>query len=83
MSLVLYLSEDYNLSDVKAGWFYGLFGILITIYGFVFGFAVDWIGVRWALLIGSLISMIAHFILAFLKSIEMMYIGLFLLMPIG
>ena len=51
--LVLYLSEEFGYSDQSAGWVYGFFGMLITIYGVLVGFLIDRLGVRLALMLGS------------------------------
>ena len=44
--LVLYLSEEFGYSDQSAGWVYGFFGMLISIYGVLVGFLIDRLGVR-------------------------------------
>ena len=51
--LVLYLSEEFGYSDQSAGWVYGFFGMLISIYGVLVGFLIDRLGVRLALMLGS------------------------------
>ena len=42
--LVLYLSEEFGYSDVAAGWVYGFFGMLISVYGVLVGFIIDQLG---------------------------------------
>ena len=46
LMLTLLLSEDFGLSDSTAGWYYGAFGTLTSIYGFAMGFVIDNLGVR-------------------------------------
>eukprot|EP00746_Dinoflagellata_sp_MGD_P143267 gnl/MRDRNA2_/MRDRNA2_76117_c0_seq1.p1 gnl/MRDRNA2_/MRDRNA2_76117_c0~~gnl/MRDRNA2_/MRDRNA2_76117_c0_seq1.p1 ORF type:complete len:475 (+),score=54.75 gnl/MRDRNA2_/MRDRNA2_76117_c0_seq1:131-1555(+) len=51
--LVLFLSDDFAMDDVSAGWAFGLTGFLTSLYGLACGFVIDLLGVRWSLLIGS------------------------------
>ena len=44
--LVLYLSEEFGYSDQGAGWLYGFFGMLISLYGVFVGFIIDQLGVK-------------------------------------
>jgi MFS family permease len=51
--LVLFLSDDLSMTDTDAGWVFGLTGLVKAVYGLACGFAVDMLGVRWSLLLGS------------------------------
>lgn len=41
---VLYLTEDFGISDLTAGTLYGVWGMLLTAYGFFLGGAIDFLG---------------------------------------
>ena len=58
--LTLFLSEDIGFTDVQAGFLYGLWGSLISIYGILVGPVVDNFGVSRSLQIGYLISLVAR-----------------------
>lgn len=53
-----YLTDEFGFSDIEAGWAYGLFGLLIAIYGFLVGLLVDVLGVRRSLIAGNLVSLV-------------------------
>ena len=36
-SLVLYLSEEFGFGDEQASWAYGIYGILVSVYGLAMG----------------------------------------------
>jgi hypothetical protein len=42
----LYLTEEFGVSDYRAGFYYGLWGTLLTAYGFLLGGLIDFLG-RW------------------------------------
>jgi len=52
--LVLFLSDDFAMDDVSAGWAFGLTGFMTSLYGLACGFIMDLLGVRWSLLIGAI-----------------------------
>lgn len=56
LSLTIYLTDEFNMSDQEAGWVYGLFGISISIIGLLFGIIIDKLGVRHSLWIGAAIK---------------------------
>ncbi|PSC67761.1 MFS general substrate transporter [Micractinium conductrix] len=47
----LYLTEEFGVSDIRAGTLYGLWGTLLTLYGFALGGMIDVLGVK-----GSLVT---------------------------
>ncbi|KAA8499899.1 hypothetical protein FVE85_7484 [Porphyridium purpureum] len=79
--LVLYLSEEFGLSDVQAGWAYGMYGVMSTVFGMVCGWFIDIMGVRASLIIGSSVGMIARFVLALSRSKAVTLIILGSLLP--
>jgi dipeptide/tripeptide permease len=62
--LVLYLSENFGMSDVESAWCFGLYGMLIIIYGVSFGFLIDMFGVRMSLIFGTAALTAGRFVLA-------------------
>jgi dipeptide/tripeptide permease len=83
MLLVLYLSDEFGLSDVEAGVYYGFFGAITGAVGFFIGFIVDSLGVRWGLIFGAAIMTVARLMLAVTHDIRVLKLVLFVLMPIG
>jgi dipeptide/tripeptide permease len=81
--LVLFLSEEFELSDSAAGWAYGAFGMLTTVYGLCVGILVDNLGVRRSLLLGSSLLVLARTMALVTTSITTIYVVLFLVMPLG
>jgi len=83
MLLILYLSDEFGLSDVQAGTIYGLFGLSSGVISFFSGFVVDSLGVRMSLITGFTILTTARLLLATTKSLVVVKLVLFILMPIG
>lgn len=66
--LVLFLSDDLNMSDTNAGWVFGLTGLVKAVYGLICGFAVDILGVRASLLMGSFLMTLGLVVVASTQS---------------
>ncbi len=81
--LTVFLSEEFGLSDSTAGFHYGLFGTLITIYGFFMGFVIDNLGVRLSLLTGGALMLVARVVLALTEDVFIMRLMLFGALPAG
>ena len=81
--LTVFLSEEFGLSDSTAGFHYGLFGTLITIYGFFMGFVIDNLGVRLSLLMGGTLMLVARVVLATTDDVFVMRLMLFGVLPAG
>ncbi len=81
--MVLYLSEEFGLSDAAAGWTYGLFGMLATVYGLLVGMLIDNLGVRRSLILGSVLLLGSRLAAMLTTSIGVMYAVLFVSMPLG
>lgn len=45
--MTLYLTEEFGVSDYRAGTLYGAWGTLLTAYGFLLGGAIDVLGALW------------------------------------
>jgi dipeptide/tripeptide permease len=85
LSMTLYLTDEHGFSDENAGWLYGTFGMLVSLYGLLFGWVVDFLGIRKALIVGGLISAVGRLLFALAKSGEhaALYLSLFVFLPIG
>jgi uncharacterized membrane protein len=81
--LVIFLHEEYNVSDINSGIIYGLWGASITFWGMITSCFNDYLGVRRSLLIGFSISMISNISIAFSSSLTLLYVILFGILPIG
>jgi MFS family permease len=81
--LVIFLHEEYDVSDMNSGTIYGLWLASITFWGMLASCFNDYLGVRKSLLIGFSISMISNISLAFSSSLTLLYVILFGILPIG
>ncbi|KAJ1433376.1 major facilitator superfamily domain-containing protein [Ochromonadaceae sp. CCMP2298] len=81
--LVLYLHEEFGLTDVRAGATYGMWGASITFWGLAISWLNDRFGVRSSLLLGFSISAISSIFLATATSATTIYLILFCIMPVG
>ena len=81
--MVLFLSDEFGQTDAQAGWVYGLFGMMITLYGLCVGVLIDNFGVRKSLILGSVLLLISRFSAMLTTSMGLMYVNLFFLMPLG
>lgn len=61
----------------------GLFGTLITIYGFFMGFVIDNLGVRLSLLAGGVLMLFARVVMAATTDVTVMRVMLFVFLPAG
>lgn len=82
-SLVLYLSEEFGFGDEQASWAYGVYGILVSVYGLGMGAFIDSMGVRNSLLIGLSLLIISRAVLALTHSVILLVILLTVALPIG
>lgn len=80
---VLFLSKDLGMSDVNAGWAYGLWGMLIGVYAMVCGVLVDRIGVKLSLLAGTIFLLASRVLVTFSPSDTILFVAIFGLMPFG
>jgi dipeptide/tripeptide permease len=85
LSMTLYLTDEHGFSDENAGWLYGTFGMLISVYGLLFGWVVDCLGIRMSLVVGGTISAVGRllFALAGVGDRTMLYLSIFVFLPIG
>ncbi|CEM06978.1 unnamed protein product [Vitrella brassicaformis CCMP3155] len=81
--LVLFLSEEYGFSDREAGWIYGVFGLLSSLVGLCVGSAVDNLGVRASLVLGSTILTVSRVLLCLTYSSHITVAVLLVGLPVG
>lgn len=81
--LVLFLSDEFGMSDSAAGWAYGLFGMCITVWGLAVGVFIDNLGVRRSLILGSALLVAARAMVMVATSRAVLYASLFGIMPLG
>ena len=81
--LVIYLHQEFGVSDVAAGTIYGMWGLCITFWGLVASYINDKMGVRNSLLVGFSISAVSSVLVATATSVEIIYLVLFVIMPVG
>lgn len=81
--LVIYLHDEFGVSDVEAGTMYGMWGAAITFWGLTTSWINDNLGVRKSLLIGSSLSGLVTLMIACTTSKNTLYICLLALLPIG
>jgi len=82
-TLILFLSREFGFTDVEAGWAYGFFGMLTSVYGFLMGTVIDSVGVKFSLVCGMLILFVSRLTLAFCTDIHLLLLILFTFMPLG
>lgn len=81
LTLTLFLSKEFGLSDVDAGWSFGVYGLVATISGIVCGWIIDYLGVRLSLLVGAVFGAASRFIIAFTTSRVLALTLLFTVLP--
>ena len=82
-SLVMYLSDEFGFGDEQAAWAYGIYGMLISVYGLGFGIVIDSLGVRLSLLTGLSILIVFRTILALTQSVVVLVLALGTALPVG
>lgn len=81
--LVKFLTDEIGFSDQDAGWIYGGWGMMVSVFGMVLGFAVDNMGVRLSLICGILILFVARSMLAWTTSQAHMLAIFLVIYPLG
>ena len=82
-SLVLYLSEEFGFGDEQAAWAYGIYGMLVSLYGIGVGVVIDALGVRRSMLVGLSILIVSRLVLAYTRSVAVLVVALGTTLPIG
>jgi hypothetical protein len=81
--LVIYLHQEFAISDMEAGTVYGMWGLAITLWGLATAWINDNLGVRRSLLLGFSISAVSTFALATSTTKLQVYLCLFVILPLG
>jgi MFS family permease len=81
--LVLYLHQEFGISDLEAGAAYGAWGVAITGWGLLMSVLNDYMGVRNALLVGFATSSLSYILLANARSKSFVFFCLFCILPLG
>mmetsp|Transcript_63524 Transcript_63524/g.98836 ORF Transcript_63524/g.98836 Transcript_63524/m.98836 type:complete len:575 (-) Transcript_63524:54-1778(-) len=63
-----YLTEEFDFSDQQAGYLYAVYGLLCTVVGCCMGVSIDRLGVRRAVILGTVTTTIGRFVTAFASS---------------
>ncbi|PHJ17265.1 major facilitator family protein [Cystoisospora suis] len=80
---VLYLSTVFGFSDQWAGWLYGLYGVMVLLYGIILGPVIDNLGVKRALVAGSVFATAARISLVFVTEAALLIVIVLALLPVG
>ena len=83
INMVIYFTEEHGLSDAEAGMLYGVYGVLISVYGLLGGFLIDRLGVRRSLVLGSAVSAAGRLTFALCRSRGLLLLATTVLMPAG
>ena len=79
--LTLFLTDEFGMSDTEAGWAYGAYGVMSTVFGFACGWLIDSMGVRASLIIGAVVGAFARVVFGVTKSSRTAIIMLYTLLP--
>jgi len=82
-TLILFLSDEFGFTDEEAGWAYGIFGMLVTVYGFFMGSMIDNLGVKWSLVGGMTILFFSRLALTVTTDVRTILSILFTTLPLG
>ena len=77
--LMIFLIEDMGLSEVQAGWVYGLWSASMSLFMLFVGFVADSFGIKKALLIGLVVALIGRVGVTFSTDPIIVYPALFFL----
>ncbi|KAA8498560.1 hypothetical protein FVE85_6145 [Porphyridium purpureum] len=79
--LTMYLTDEFGMDDTEAGWAYGSYGLMSTVFGVVCGWVIDLMGVRQSLIIGALVGCSARLVLALTSSRFVVLATLYIFLP--
>ncbi len=77
--IMIFLTKDMGLSDVKAGWIFGLFSASMSFFMLFVGFIADSMGIKKALIVGLVISLVGRVAITFTLNPYVVYPGLIIL----
>eukprot|EP00753_Platysulcus_tardus_P014492 PLAT4379.5.p1 GENE.PLAT4379.5~~PLAT4379.5.p1 ORF type:complete len:493 (+),score=182.85 PLAT4379.5:65-1543(+) len=79
----IFLTDEFGIDDTTAGFIYGTWGVLISVFGMLAGGMIDYLGVKNSLVVGAAVSAIGRFMFALAGSRGMIFASTFFVMPIG
>lgn len=82
-TMILFLSDEFGFTDEEAGWAYGIYNMLCSVYGFAIGALIDRMGVKWSLVCGTFCLMGSRLVLTFANSVHVLLFILFGTLPLG
>ena len=77
------LSNEFGLSDVRAGAYYGLWGMAITLYGVLTGTLIDAMGVRASLVASYALQTVSRIVLVGTRSTPLALSMIFFVQPLA
>ena len=83
LNLTIYLVTEFHLSDVQAGLYYGIWGVLSVAFGIPAGIYIDRIGLERSLWIGTSVSFLGRLVFAFSDNLYLTLASLFLCVTSG
>ncbi|OSX72846.1 hypothetical protein BU14_0400s0005 [Porphyra umbilicalis] len=81
LTMTLYLSDEFDFSDIAAGLHYGGYGVASTLYGVAGGAVIDRLGVRSSLLVGAGVATVARGVLGVTRDRTTALVLLYTLLP--
>ena len=81
--LVPFLRDEFGYSDQQAGNLYGVWGFLTSVFGVVCGPVIDYLGIRRALIAGSLFGVVGGILMALARTRAWALLSICLLMPLS
>jgi MFS family permease len=74
--LMIFLIEDMGLSEVNAGWTYGIWSAGMSLFMLFTGFIADSLGIKKALIVGLVIALVGRLAVTFTVNPYIIYPGL-------
>ena len=82
-NLTIYLTTNFDVDDVTAGVYYGIWGALLVAFGIPTGFLIDRLGIKTSMIVGAVFNAISRTIFALSDNLEIALFALFIGTTIG
>jgi MFS family permease len=82
-NLTIFLTKQFELSDVQAGFYYGLWGMLRVVLGIPTGYLIDRFGIKKSMLIGAVFNCFGRAAFALSSNMYVSLGSLYVLTTIG
>jgi len=83
LNLVLYLTQEFGMSDAAAGTMYGAWGVATSLFGMAFGAVIDRVGIRSSLLVGGSLLVVGRVMLAWAPTRAHALASILIVQPAG